>query len=133
MEVLKVGFGSGATSGCVGVLAEFESVSTEDQDEVGSSLDRPRRRLGICRALWGRLDDSQFGRWYAGFQKPVTIMGDVSRSFPSEIPQVPFDGQTWIARQQDFGGFCRFLGPSRLRQRRRAYGEHVEIIGIQIQ
>src|SRR3982074_1012109 len=51
--------------------------------------------LRICRALWDRLDEGQFGRWDAGFQKSLTIMGDVSRSFPTEIPEMPLDGQAW--------------------------------------
>src|ERR1700731_92754 len=60
-------------------------------------------------------------------------MGDVSRRFPTEIPEMPFDGQAWIAAQQHLGRLCRFLGSSRLRKSRRPHCEHLEMIGIQIQ
>ena len=58
-------------------------------------------------------------------------MGDVSRSFPTEIPEMPFDGQAWKVAQQDFGRLCRFLGSSQLRQSRRPHREHLKMIGIQ--
>src|SRR5450432_3320506 len=94
---------------------------------------RFNRNGALGRTLWGGLDQGQFGRRHAGFQKSLTVMGDVSRSFPAKISQMPFDGQRWIAGEQDLGRLCRFLGSSELRQRGGPYGEHLKMIGIQIE
>ena len=88
--------------------------------------------LRICRALC-RFDEGQSGRWYAGFQKSFTIVGDVSRIFPMEIPQVPLDGQAGIVGQQDFGRPSRLLAPPQLGERRGPQRQHLKMIGIGIQ
>src|SRR3984893_19308021 len=92
-----------------------------------------RTALRICRALCGVFDESEVGPWHAGFQKPVTIMGEVSRGFPTKIPEMPFDCQVWKAVQQNFGRLCRFLGSFQSCESCRPDGEHLEMVGIQIQ
>jgi hypothetical protein len=93
----------------------------------------PMLALGIGREFRGRFHEGQFGRRHAGFHESFAVMGDVSRIFPTEIPQVPFDGQAGIVAEQDFGRHGCFLASSRLRQRRRPYREHLKMIGIRIQ
>ena len=46
---------------------------------------------------------------------------------------MPFDGQAGVIGKQDFGRLGRFLASSQLRQRRRAYREHLKMVGIQIE
>src|SRR3989442_14472547 len=70
---------------------------------------------GVCRALSGRLDQRQFGRGNAGLQKSFTIKGDIRGKLPAEIPQVLFDGEAWIAGQQNLGRLRRLLSASQLR------------------
>ena len=117
MKILKSEVASGALLQDVPEFWRNLNLSQlKGKDRLGWSLDLPGA-LGICRALCG-FDESQSGRWYAGFQKSFTIVGDVSRIFPMEIPQVPLDGQAGIVGQQDFSRPSRFLAPSQLRERR---------------
>ena len=60
-------------------------------------------------------------------------MRGVGRHLPAEIPEMPIDGQAGKATEQDLDRLCSFLGSSQLRQRRRPHGEHLQMIGIQIQ
>ena len=94
-----------------------ETGRNKSAQKVGLALLDLPGASGICRALC-RFDESQSGRWYAGFQKSFTIVGDVSRIFPMEIPQVPLGGQARIVGQQDFSRRRCFLAPSQLRERR---------------
>ena len=57
-------------------------------------------------------------------------MGDVGRSFPTEIPQMPFDGQGREAVEQDLGRLGSFLALSQLRERGRPDREHLKVIGV---
>src|SRR5207302_7212400 len=90
-------------------------------------------KTGLSGALWDGLDERKFAKGHAGFQKPVTIVGDVSAGFPGEISEMPFNGQPWKVTQQNLRRLGRFLGPSGLRERGRAHGEHLKMIRIEIQ
>src|SRR5690242_20222490 len=93
----KKGIRRGATSACRQVLAEFGAVSTDRLIRSGIR-GKPRRRF----------DEGQPAEGDAGLHKAVTVMGNIARLLPVEIPQVAVDGEAGIVAQQNLAGVYRF-------------------------